>query len=34
VFQKKALKIEREVGPENVYDFSILRSIKGELTKG
>jgi ABC-type nitrate/sulfonate/bicarbonate transport system substrate-binding protein len=33
-FQKKALKIEREVGPENVYDFSILRSIKGELTKG
>jgi ABC-type nitrate/sulfonate/bicarbonate transport system substrate-binding protein len=33
-FQKKALKIEREVGPENVYDFSILRSIKGELTEG
>jgi ABC-type nitrate/sulfonate/bicarbonate transport system substrate-binding protein len=33
-FQKKALKIEREVGPDNVYDFSILRSIKGELTKG
>ena len=33
-FQKKALKIEREVGPENVYDFSILRSIKSELTKG
>jgi ABC-type nitrate/sulfonate/bicarbonate transport system substrate-binding protein len=34
VFQKKALKIEREVEPENVYDFSILRSIKGELTRG
>lgn len=33
-FQKKALKIEREVGPDKVYDFSILRSIKGELTKG
>jgi NitT/TauT family transport system substrate-binding protein len=33
-FQKKALKIEREMGPENVYDFSILRSIKGELTRG
>src|SRR5499427_10168334 len=33
-FQKKALKIVREVGPENVYDFSILMSIKGELTKG
>ena len=33
-FQKKALKIEREVAPDNVYDFSILRSIKGELTKG
>ena len=33
-FQKKALRIEREVGPENVYDFSILRSVKGELTKG
>ncbi len=33
-FQKKALKIEREVGPENVYDFTILRSVKGELTKG
>jgi NitT/TauT family transport system substrate-binding protein len=33
-FQKKALKIEREIGPENVYDFSILRSIKGELTRG
>jgi len=26
--QKKALKIDREVAPENVYDFSILRSIK------
>jgi len=33
-FQKKALKIEREVSPENVYDFTILRSIKSELTKG
>ena len=34
VFQKKALKVEREVLPENVYDFSILRSLKGETTKG
>ena len=33
-FQKKALKIEREVGPDQVYDFSLLRSVKGELVKG
>jgi ABC-type nitrate/sulfonate/bicarbonate transport system substrate-binding protein len=30
-FQRKALKIEREVSPESVYDFSIVRSINKEL---
>ncbi|HEY7165627.1 MAG TPA: ABC transporter substrate-binding protein [Candidatus Binatia bacterium] len=30
-FQKKALKIERDVAPENVYDFSLIRAIKAEL---
>src|ERR1043166_880344 len=33
-FQKKALKIERDVMPENVYDFRIIRSVRGELIKG
>ena len=33
-FQKKALKIEREVAPENVYDFNMIRAIKAELTRG
>ena len=32
-FQKKALKVERDVAPETVYDFSILRAIKAELSK-
>jgi NitT/TauT family transport system substrate-binding protein len=30
-FQRKALKIEREVAPESVYDFSIVRSLNKEL---
>ena len=30
-FQRKALKIDREVAPENVYDFSIVRAVNKEL---
>ena len=30
-FQRKALKIEREVPPESVYDFSMVRAINKEL---
>lgn len=30
-FQRKALKIEREVGPESVYDFSIVRALNKDL---
>lgn len=30
-FQKKALKVERDVIPENVYDFSMLRAINEEI---
>jgi len=33
-FQKKALKVERDVVPENVYDFSMLRSINEEFGRG
>jgi hypothetical protein len=29
-FQRKALKVEREVAPEQVYDFTILRAINKE----
>jgi NitT/TauT family transport system substrate-binding protein len=32
-FQKKALKVERDVGPENVYDFTMVRSLNEELRK-
>jgi ABC-type nitrate/sulfonate/bicarbonate transport system substrate-binding protein len=32
-FQRKALKIDREVVPENVYDFAMLRSLNEELGK-
>jgi len=32
-FQRKTLKIEREVAPENVYDFSMVRSINEDLRK-
>lgn len=32
-FQRKSLKIEREVAPENVYDLSIVRSLNDELRK-
>ena len=30
-FQRKALKVEREVAPESVYDFSIVRSLYQEM---
>lgn len=32
-FQRKALKVEREALPENVYDFTMVRSINEELRK-
>jgi len=32
-FQRKSLKIEREVAPENVYDFSMVRALNEELKK-
>jgi NitT/TauT family transport system substrate-binding protein len=33
-FQRKALKIERDVVPESVYDFSMVRAINKELGQG
>ena len=32
-FQRKSLKVEREVVPENVYDLSIVRSLNDDLRK-
>jgi hypothetical protein len=32
-FQRKSLKVEREVTPENVYDLSIVRSLNDDLRK-
>ena len=32
-FQRKSLKVEREVTPENVYDLSIVRSLNEEMRK-
>ena len=32
-FQRKSLKVEREVAPENVYDLSIVRSLNEEMRK-
>jgi ABC-type nitrate/sulfonate/bicarbonate transport system substrate-binding protein len=32
-FQRKSLKVEREVAAENVYDLSIVRSLNDELRK-
>jgi NitT/TauT family transport system substrate-binding protein len=32
-FQRKSLKVEREVSPENVYDLSIVRSLNEEMKK-
>ena len=33
-FQRKSLKVEREVAAENVYDLSIVRSLNEEMRKG
>jgi NitT/TauT family transport system substrate-binding protein len=32
-FQRKSLKVEREVAPENVYDLSIVRALNEEMRK-
>lgn len=32
-FQRKSLKVEREVTPENVYELSIVRSLNEEMRK-
>jgi ABC-type nitrate/sulfonate/bicarbonate transport system substrate-binding protein len=32
-FQRKQLKIEKEIAPETVYDFTILRALNEELKK-
>jgi NitT/TauT family transport system substrate-binding protein len=32
-FQRKSLKVERDVAPENVYDLSIVRSLNAEMRK-
>ena len=31
VLQRRALKVEREVSPESVYDFTMVRAINKEL---
>ena len=33
-FQRRSLKIEREVAPEQVYDFTLIRALNEELRKG
>ncbi len=32
-FQKKQLQVEKEITPESVYDFILLRAINEELKK-
>ena len=32
--QRKVLQIEKEITPENVYDFSFVRAANKELGKG
>ena len=32
-FQRRSLKIEREVSPEQVYDFTIVRALNEKLRK-
>lgn len=32
-FQRRSLKIEREVSPEQVYDFTMIRAINDDLKK-
>ncbi len=33
-FQRRSLKIEREVSPEQVYDFTMIRALNDELKRG
>lgn len=32
-FQRKQLKVDKEIAPERVYDFTILRAVNDELKK-
>jgi hypothetical protein len=32
-FQRRSLKIEREVAPEQVYDFGMIRALNDEMRK-
>ena len=32
-FQRKSLKVDRDVNPENVYDLSIVRALNDEMRK-
>ena len=32
-FQRKQLKVETEIAPESVYDFTMLRAINDEIKK-
>ena len=32
-FQRRSLKIEREVAPEQVYDFTMIRALNDELRR-
>lgn len=32
-FQRKSLKVDRDVSPENVYDLSIVRTLNDEMRK-
>lgn len=32
-FQRKQLKVDKEIAPESVYDFTILRALNNELKK-
>jgi hypothetical protein len=32
-FQRKSLKVEREVAPEDVYELSIVRALNSEMRK-
>jgi hypothetical protein len=32
-FQRRSLKIERQVLPEQVYDFAIIRALNEEMRK-
>ncbi len=32
-FQRKQLKVEKDIAPEQVYDFTVLRALNEELKK-